>query len=327
MNRRTNCLIAIIVFRLLSVVSGFIPSVSDVHSSLVLSDGKSKVEGKSDNLLSDSSQVIDENRRLMFGNLVKLTAGCLCCSSCVSPHVAYGLSQLVSPNEESLKIYDVARNPITDEFFAQGMAVGMVDYEREASPKKKRLFSSLFSSLEGVDDPVVVEVGMGSFPNALYYKNQKGLDIIGIDPNDRMERFAKESATRAGIANKDSLRIFHGVSEALPLSDNSVDAIVCTLTLCSVLNPSKSIEEIKRVLKPGGKFLFWEHVLSETDENMAQYQISMTPQQVKRADGCHLDRRTGELIKAAKFKKLDLEYFELKNFSFLNPTVCGIATA
>ena len=88
----------------------------------------------------------------------------------------------------------------------------------------------------------------------------------------------------------------HGVSEALPLADGSCDAVVCTLTLCSVLEPQKSVAEIKRVLKPGGKFLFWEHVLSETDDELKRQQIALTPQQVKRADGCHLDRRTGKCV-------------------------------
>ena len=116
-------------------------------------------------------------------------------------------------------------------------------------------------------------------------------------------------------------------SEALPFADASCDAVVCTLTLCSVVDPSRSLSEIKRILKPGGKFLFWEHVLSETDSVLAQQQILLTPNQIKRADGCHLDRRTGDTIRAAGFSKLDLEYMELTNFGFLNPTVCGIATA
>eukprot|EP00536_Pseudo-nitzschia_multiseries_P001067 jgi/Psemu1/180083/e_gw1.13.73.1 len=207
----------------------------------------------------------------------------------------------------------------------------MVDYEREAYPKKKELFRNLFSSLSTSEerDPVVVEIGMGSFPNALYYKGAaRGLDIIGVDPNDWMAGYAKDNADRAGLlqGDGDNLRIVHGVSEALPLLDASCDAVVCTLTLCSVLDPALSVSEIKRVLKPGGKFLFWEHVLSETDPGFARQQILNTPNQVKRADGCHLDRRTGEIIRQAGFSELDMQYLELKKFGFLNPTVCGIAT-
>ena len=120
-------------------------------------------------------------------------------------------------------------------------------------------------------------------------------------------RYAQENARRARLTRGrlqdpsqpsalSTLRIVHGVSEALPLADGSCDAVVCTLTLCSVLEPQKSVAEIKRVLKPGGKFLFWEHVLSETDEDLKRQQIALTPQQVKRADGCHLDRRTGKCV-------------------------------
>mmetsp|Transcript_11081 Transcript_11081/g.12689 ORF Transcript_11081/g.12689 Transcript_11081/m.12689 type:complete len:91 (-) Transcript_11081:205-477(-) len=80
------------------------------------------------------------------------------------------------------------------------MAVGMKDYEREAYPKKKELFAKLFTSLLKSNDeqqPVVVEIGIGSFPNALYYQKmiaEDGLDIIGIDPNDRMEGYARNNS-------------------------------------------------------------------------------------------------------------------------------------
>merc|ERR1711933_472700 len=157
---------------------------------------------------------------------------------------------------------------------------------------------------------------MGTFPNAPFFALKEaplGMDIIGVDPNDSMERYAQSNARKAGLlpdsvmpgrnqssqveSNKaissgssaaHSVRVVHGVSEALPFDDKSLDAVVCSLTLCSVLNPEKSIAEIKRVLKSGGKFLFWEHVLSETDTALARQQIKFTPMQVSKADGCHL---------------------------------------
>ena len=148
-----------------------------------------------------------------------------------------------------------------------------------------------------------------------------------MDPNDRMENYARDNAARAGLGATSSLRVAHGVSEALPLASKSCDAIVCSLTLCSVVDPARSVAEIKRVLRPGGQFVFWEHVLSETDPSFAEEQVRATPMQIKRADGCHLDRRTGDIIRKAGFRSCDLEYLELKGFGFLNPTVCGIATA
>ena len=87
------------------------------------------------------------------------------------------------------------------------------------------------------------------------------------------------------------------------------------------------LADVKRVLKPGGQFLFLEHVKSETDEKLAAMQELLNPQQVAMADGCNLNRRTLQTIKAANFASLDATYFELQGFLYLNPTVAGIARA
>jgi len=304
-------------------------------------DGRSRdfsLKCEKEDKREDNSSTTTTTRRQVFADaasaLVTTTTASFCSLGCC-PSPAYGLAQITKP---LVSKYDLERNPLQDAAFAAGMASGMKDYEKEAYPKKKELFKKLFASIQekknndedNDEQPVVVEIGIGSFPNALYYQKniaEGGLDIIGIDPNDRMEGYARDNAKTLTRKYKDNLRIVHGVSESLPLKTNSVDAVVCTLTLCSVLDPAKSLNEIKRVLKPGGKFLFWEHVLSQTDPDLARQQIELTPQQVKRADGCHLNRRTGQTIQATNFKKLDMEYLELQNFGFLNPTVCGIATA
>lgn len=255
-----------------------------------------------------------------------------CCAACgVAAQPADALLSLGAPPETRVQKYDPPRNKMRDAGFAQGMAYGMVDYERAVSSKKRELFDRMLKELPR-DGSVVVEVGMGSFPNALYFGSAAApsqLDIIGVDPNDSMEKYAQESAEKAGLlaaGRGNSVRATHGVAEALPLADASADAVVCTLTLCSVLDPAVAVAEVKRVLKPGGRFLFLEHVLSETDAAFATEQKMFTPMQVARADGCHLDRRTLETIKAAGFASLDSQYFELANFRYLNPTVAGIAT-
>jgi len=244
----------------------------------------------------------------------------------------------------------------------------MEDYESKARPYKKQLFQKLFDSLESSSSdgsrnnesdnknlPVVLEVGMGTFVNAPYYASAmrksatlKGLDIISVDPNDSMFDYAKAFAEKSGLllsstataaaaaaasasATKTttSLRNVHGVAEALPFADGSVDAIVGTLALCSVTNPERALSEIKRVLKPTtGKFLFWEHVLSENDAGLAAQQRVLSPIQTLVADGCHLNRRTGVAIENAGFGGgVEMEYILLDVTGILSPTVFGIATA
>jgi len=257
--------------------------------------------------------------------------GCVC-TACAFQRRAEATATLVAPPQEQTKLYDPPRNKFVDAGFARGMASGMVDYERAVSERKRKLFSRLLQGLPR-NGAVVVEVGMGAFPNALYLGSKSapaGMDIVGVDPNDSMEEYARAAAEKAGLARTErgcSLRVAHGVAEALPLETGVADAAVCTLTLCSVLDPDKAVSEIRRILKPGGQFLFHEHVLSETDAIFAAAQRLATPAQVQRADGCHLDRRTLETIRAGGFQAVDGEYFELSGFSYLNPTVAGIATA
>jgi len=252
--------------------------------------------------------------------------GCTC-AACIGEQKADAMAQLVAPGSEVLQKYDAPRNPAVDAAFAQGMAYGMVDYERAQSRKKRQLFNKMLQGLPAT--PTVVEVGMGSFPNALYLKKlPPQTDLVGVDPNDSMEQYARESANKANLLRDGTdLRITHGVAEALPLESSVADAVVCTLTLCSVQDPDKAVSEIKRVLKPGGQFLFLEHVKSETDPKLADDQVQNTPRQMARADGCRLDRRTLQTIKAAGFKSVDAEYYEIQNFGFLNPTAAGIAIA
>jgi ubiquinone/menaquinone biosynthesis C-methylase UbiE len=132
------------------------------------------------------------------------------------------------------------------------MANSMADYERAVAPHKKELFGKLLASLPETD-AVVVELGMGSFPNAPYLAatdaaSPQRMDIVGIDPNDSMEAYAQRSARRAGLLEQGhSVRVVHGVGEALPLKNRVADAVVCTLTLCSVVEPERVMAEVRRV--------------------------------------------------------------------------------
>ena len=256
--------------------------------------------------------------------------------SCRCGGCALAMAPLVDVDPGLRSTYDLPRSDKQDYLFAKGMAQGMTGYEMAVKERKQRLFADVFARLPKGAEATVVEVGLGTFPNASYYFDveSKGgpssLDLVGVDPNDKMKAFATDNLAKARVAGSEldaSLRIVHGVAEALPLPSKSADAVICTLTLCSVLDPERAVAEIKRVLKPGSPFKFIEHALSEDDPNLAQLQLRFSSMQIAMADGCHLDRKTLDVIKSAGFGSVEAERFSLPGFGLISSQVAGIAVA
>jgi len=121
-----------------------------------------------------------------------------------------------------------------------------VRYERMVADRKRALFAGL--------DGSVLEIGPGTGPNLVYYP--PGIRWLGVEPNPYMVPYLRTAAARAGLP----VDLRPGMAERLPAEDNSMDTVVSTLVLCSVHDPDGVLREIRRVLKPGGQFLFLEHV-------------------------------------------------------------------
>lgn len=94
----------------------------------------------------------------------------------------------------------------------------------------------------------------------------------------------------------------------LPFADSSFDSVVTTLTLCSIENTAPALAEIRRVLKPDGRFIFWEHGRSD-DQNTARWQDRLNPLQRIIGAGCNMNRKIDELITAAGFEIMTLDRF------------------
>lgn len=136
----------------------------------------------------------------------------------------------------------------------------------------------------------VLEIGFGTGLNLAYYPDRV-TKVTTVDANPGMNSLAQKRIRESAIEIDN--RVLN--SEQLPFSDNSFDSVVCTWTLCSIKNVKQALKEIHRVLKPGGKFFFVEHGLSE-DPKVQVWQNRLTPIQKVIADGCHLNRDIRQLV-------------------------------
>lgn len=100
-------------------------------------------------------------------------------------------------------------------------------------------------------------------------------------------------------------------SEELPFDDQVFDCVVSTFTLCSIENVGRALDEVYRVLKPGGRFLFLEHGLSP-DAKVQKWQRRLNWLQRRLGDNCHLDRNVNDLVREEPFGNVGLDEFYLE---------------
>src|SRR3954451_7936256 len=165
----------------------------------------------------------------------------------------------------------------------------------------------------------VLEIGIGSGLNLPFYSRQVER-IRGVDPSLELQRIARKRLP-AGIQIE---FLPQSAEEQLPLADASIDTIVMTWTLCSIANPTKALEQMARVMKPGGQFMFLEHGRAP-DSGVVSWQDRLTPYWKRIAGGCHLNRKVDELITDAGFQITELKTFYLPGPRPMAYTYQGIA--
>ncbi len=100
-----------------------------------------------------------------------------------------------------------------------------------------------------------------------------------------------------------------GVAEHLPVEDASVDAVISTLVLCSVSDQAQALSEILRVLRPGGRYVFIEHVAADQDSGLYRTQNLIKPIWTFVGDGCQPNRDTAAAIEQAGFSQVEITPF------------------
>lgn len=149
----------------------------------------------------------------------------------------------------------------------------------------------------------VLEVGMGSGINLQFYDKTRVNLVYGLEPSEGMRRKAQSNLAASPV----SVTWLDLPGEKVPLADNSVDTVLLTFTLCTIPDWRAALQQMMRVLKPGGKLLFVEHGESP-DNTTRKWQHRITPGWKRLAGGCHLNRDIGSMIREAGF-----EVSELKN--------------
>ena len=144
-------------------------------------------------------------------------------------------------------------------------------------------------------DGRVLEVGIGSGLNLPFYRPPV-TEILGLDPSPRLIAMARQHVVRSSPP----ITFVEGSAEAIPMDNASIDTVVTTWSLCSIPGAIDALQEMRRVLRPGGQLLFVEHGLAP-EESVRRWQNRLTPAWKRIGGGCHLNRPIRRLIESAGF--------------------------
>lgn len=187
---------------------------------------------------------------------------------------------------------------------------------RLTAPLKKRAFSDLRGER-------VLEIGAGVGANLRYLP--AGATLVAVEPNIRMHDALTRRCVRAGVP----LELVTASAERMPLPDGSVDEVVCSLVLCTVPDPAAVLAEVRRVLRPGGRFRFVEHVAAEPGSVRSRVQRSIRRPWGWMFEGCDPHRDTAAAIEGAGFAHVSLSRRTLRSGLFypVGTAISGVATA
>ncbi len=148
----------------------------------------------------------------------------------------------------------------------------------------------------------VLEIGIGTGLNLPHYDPVKVERIWGLDPALEMHSLAARRVARSGL----QVELLGLSAEKIPMTDHSFDTVLLTYTLCSIGDPVRALQEMRRVLKPDGRLLFCEHGQAP-DESVRRWQDRLTPVWSRIAGNCHLNRAIPKLLEEGGFQMESLD--------------------
>ncbi|MDQ0970909.1 ubiquinone/menaquinone biosynthesis C-methylase UbiE [Neobacillus niacini] len=173
-------------------------------------------------------------------------------------------------------------------------------YDFFMGPLERKKFIKVRQDLLKSATGKVLEIGSGTGVNFPLYRNAD--HVIAIEPSQHM---IDQSQSRSKLAVV-PIEMVNASAERLPFEDHTFDTVVATLVFCTIPNVDEAINELKRVCKPNGKILLFEHVKME-NTLLSSMQEGLTPLWKKICDGCCLNRET---LKAFTSRGLKIERVE-----------------
>ena len=167
----------------------------------------------------------------------------------------------------------------------------------------------------------VLEIGAGSGLNLPFYDRQNIRHLTVVEPALEVWRKNKADTTKLGF----DFNFIEAFAEDLPRADSSFDTVVITYSLCTIRNTDLALEEVKRVLKPGGKLLFNEHGKAP-EAAVYKWQIRLDPIWQQFSGGCSLHKDIPELLKANGFTIHSLNSMYVPGWKPASYNYWGVAT-
>jgi len=165
-------------------------------------------------------------------------------------------------------------------------------------------FYALMDKLIGGVSGRVLEIGAGRGRN--FGRFRRDIEWIGLEPDAARRGVLRQVAAAHGHSGP----ILSGGAEAITLPDASVDAVVARVVLCSVADQARVLAEVRRVLRPGGEFIFFEHVAARAGSWRCWYQRAWAPLSRRWDNGCDPTRETWRSINEAGFAEVDMHWFQ-----------------
>ena len=207
----------------------------------------------------------------------------------------------------------VKKHPLFARFYVKCAGPAMT--QAGIDTYRQRLLAGLSGS--------VLEIGPGYGANFAFYPPEV-TEVTGVEPEPQLRALAEASAAKSTIP----ITVKTVAAEELPFLDDTFDAAVACLVLCSVADPAASLAEIRRVLKPGAPLRFFEHIRAPSPGMRRVQKVLDATLWPPLMGGCHTGRDTVSALTAAGFTVAELETFAFPKSAIPTPANhCALGTA